>query len=368
MVENPSGPLRASHDVHALDNHVHDLIAVANDLRSHLTDSLARVGYEGLRPSFAPLFARLWAGGIALGQLADALGVSLQAASQSVALAEELGYVVREPNPADGRSKLVSMTPRGRQFVRDGAAAASQRANDYAEYIGVRPFRRLVAGLVALQRAAGAAGATALVTSITPGASIASVVVVSHRALAELHSAVVDAGHSELRETQNTMLLYVSAGGAQASQIARTLHISRQAVTSSLNELESLGYLTRGHHAADGRAVVFTLSPRGRRLVAAYERCIDRLESRYAQVLGDDYAPFAAAAHELRGRIHLERAIDDHRTPVLMGGNGGRARAKSELVTLAGELHRWLGDGDAARLGAILSSIGAPPAQSKGRR
>ena len=99
------------------ENTAHDLIAISNDLRRHINDDLAALGYVELRPSFAPLLSKLWQGGVPQGLLAEAMGVSAQAASQTVGLAEQAGYVVREPNPDDGRSKVVVLTDLGRQFV-----------------------------------------------------------------------------------------------------------------------------------------------------------------------------------------------------------------------------------------------------------
>jgi len=114
--------------VRGVDNTIHDLIAVSNDLRRHIRADLAARGHAELRPSFAPLLTRIRAGGVPQGRLAEAMGVSPQAASQTVGLAEQAGYVTREPNPDDRRSKLVVLTDAGRAFVADGGAAIAARA------------------------------------------------------------------------------------------------------------------------------------------------------------------------------------------------------------------------------------------------
>ena len=51
------------------------------------------------------------------GDIACALGVSASAVSRAVATVESLGYVVRQPDPADARASLLSLTAGGVQFL-----------------------------------------------------------------------------------------------------------------------------------------------------------------------------------------------------------------------------------------------------------
>ena len=59
-----------------------------------------------------------------LAQLADAHGVDRPYATIIVDKLEQLGFVERQPHPSDRRSKLVSLTPAGR----DAAAPPATRA------------------------------------------------------------------------------------------------------------------------------------------------------------------------------------------------------------------------------------------------
>ena len=87
---------------------MHDLVALANDLRARVDDDLRVGGYDDRRPALAPLLAgRVEQGESPRCDLARNLGVSVQAASQAVRLAEQAGYVARMRNPHDRRSKLV---------------------------------------------------------------------------------------------------------------------------------------------------------------------------------------------------------------------------------------------------------------------
>ena len=58
-------------------------------------------------------------------ELAEHLHVTKQSASELVAALESGGYVRRRPNPTDGRSRLVELTPKGRT----GLARSRERWN-----------------------------------------------------------------------------------------------------------------------------------------------------------------------------------------------------------------------------------------------
>jgi len=51
------------------------------------------------------------------GDMACALGVSPSAVSRAVATVESLGYVARQPDPADARAHVLSLTPAGVRFL-----------------------------------------------------------------------------------------------------------------------------------------------------------------------------------------------------------------------------------------------------------
>ena len=61
-----------------------------------------------------------------LGQVAAHLEVDPSVASRQVAMLEQLGYVTRRPDPADGRAQLLAVTPAG-LAARDGYLALRAR-------------------------------------------------------------------------------------------------------------------------------------------------------------------------------------------------------------------------------------------------
>ncbi|NJP99155.1 MarR family winged helix-turn-helix transcriptional regulator [Streptomyces zingiberis] len=61
-------------------------------------------------------------GELRMSELADLLGVGISVASRHVAHAAERGWVVRAPDPLDGRSQLLSLSPAGGELLREVSA------------------------------------------------------------------------------------------------------------------------------------------------------------------------------------------------------------------------------------------------------
>lgn len=343
--------------VRSADNVVHDLIAIANDLRRHIDRELAAGGYEHRRPGFAPLLSLVWRGGVPQGRLADALGVSPQAASQTVGLAVRAGFVARVPNPDDGRSKLVVLTDLGRSFVADGAAAITDRATSYSTILGARRFARFDVALRRLRTGMHLAVTDDPVASLAPTTSIMAVATLADDALRSLHAAMRSAGHGRITAGQNLVLVYIGPGGARSSELARVQRVSRQAVSAVLHDLEAQRYVRRRDDAHDGRGVVFVPTAKGRRVLADYVAGIDELEARYTSVLGPRrFEEMARAARDLARMATLEqvltRAAD--RSPV---ADRPTDRRQGDLAEMAAELLRWLGPTDTWWLAGHLRQL-----------
>jgi DNA-binding MarR family transcriptional regulator len=117
------------------------LPALLNDLTSQgfarLHERLAEEGLDDIRPGHGCVFRFVdQERGSRLTYLAERSGLTKQAVGEVVADLEELGYVCREPDPLDGRAKVIKTTPQG-----DEALATARRIFDgieeeWAERIG----------------------------------------------------------------------------------------------------------------------------------------------------------------------------------------------------------------------------------------
>lgn len=110
--------------------------SVREDLLEEVCRRLAAAGYPGLRPSHSCVFRYLDTDGSRLSELAERAGMSKQAFGEHIANVEALGYVVRVPDPEDGRAKLIVPTPRGREVVVLGRRIFVDLEREWAEAIG----------------------------------------------------------------------------------------------------------------------------------------------------------------------------------------------------------------------------------------
>lgn len=90
---------------------------------------LRDAGFGGIRAGNASVFPFVPPEGIAIGALADRVGVRQQTMAEAVAQLERAGYVQRQPNPRDARSRLVVLTDLG-EAARPVAVESGRRVEE----------------------------------------------------------------------------------------------------------------------------------------------------------------------------------------------------------------------------------------------
>lgn len=95
---------------------------VGNTLAEVSLAELRAQGHPHVRVSHGYVFQHLVERARTIGELAERLGVSQQAASKSVAELEGLGYVEREPDVEDARIHRVKLSKRGWAVIEAGRA------------------------------------------------------------------------------------------------------------------------------------------------------------------------------------------------------------------------------------------------------
>lgn len=91
---------------------------VAHAMTDELVARITAAGFPNLRASHGRLFENLDPQGTRLSDLAARAQVTHQSMSELYASLAKAGYVERRPDPADGRAKLVCLTPLGRRMLR----------------------------------------------------------------------------------------------------------------------------------------------------------------------------------------------------------------------------------------------------------
>jgi len=123
---------------------------------------IAADGLDDLRMADGVVFQHLVPGPQPIGELAARMGVSQQAASKSVADLERRGYVRREADPADGRTRRAALTARGEAAIAAGRRHRAAVEAELAERLGAE---RVEASRRALLDVLDALGGTAAVRS-----------------------------------------------------------------------------------------------------------------------------------------------------------------------------------------------------------
>jgi DNA-binding MarR family transcriptional regulator len=113
------------------------VLSAASTLVEQIHTGVANRGFGAdLRPTHGFVFVRLAPSGATVGEIAEHLGVSKQAASQ---LVEELvgkGYVSRTPHPSDARARLIVLTGLGWACTRAADEAAAEAIAEWASILG----------------------------------------------------------------------------------------------------------------------------------------------------------------------------------------------------------------------------------------
>lgn len=343
------------------DNLARHLIGIARDLQLRLMRHLVEDrGHRGLRPSFGVLVARIAQSPQPISALARELGISAQATSQLIALAEEGGYLERRPDPLDRRARRPVLTASGQRLVQDALAALHALETEQALQVGRSDHGRFLATLATLVAGIGSpawrepAPATAL---RRPSAGLLPIL--ARHVEQSLMRATAARGHRGLKLSHGQILTLVGPSGARLHRLAELHGVSRQAISAIGKDLESLGYVARSPDPDDRRGVVVCLTDRGRRLIEDSIAAQDALEQRWRERIAPaDFERFAAVARRLYDGLALERELllDAFGAKPALAHEGGHATGRAdELVRLATRLRDHLGSRDAARLAAHLT-------------
>jgi DNA-binding MarR family transcriptional regulator len=126
------------------------LLSLSSGLIAGIHAGVAARGFNDTRPAHGFAFVRLAPHGATIGQLAEHLGVTKQAASQLVDELAGKGYVTRGPHPTDARARLVVLTERGWACTRAADEAAAETIRPWLDALGPNRFHLLCRDLARL--------------------------------------------------------------------------------------------------------------------------------------------------------------------------------------------------------------------------
>ena len=126
------------------------VLRVASQLVDGISEGLVRRGFDDVRPVHGFAFARLSGAPATASELAAHLGVTKQAAAQLVDQLVARGYVRREPDPSDGRARLLVLTTKGKACTAAADAAAADVVRQWRDQLPPSQFDQLQQALRAL--------------------------------------------------------------------------------------------------------------------------------------------------------------------------------------------------------------------------
>jgi DNA-binding MarR family transcriptional regulator len=94
-------------------------------------------------------------------------------------------------------------------------------------------------------------------------------------------------GHPGVTATHEFALQAIDSGAQSASELGRSLNVSKQAAAKSIAALEDLGYLNRHSDPDDARRKTLVVTDRGHEMMTLGAEMFDDLRSRLAARVGE---------------------------------------------------------------------------------
>jgi DNA-binding MarR family transcriptional regulator len=116
-------------------------------VRDEMYAGVVAAGYDDLNAAHVGLWRYPGLDGLRPSQLADHVGITKQSVNDLLAHLEGQGYLRRIPDPADGRARVIRLTPKGRRLEETIYAEARAAQQRIAEILGPRRFAHLHSSL-----------------------------------------------------------------------------------------------------------------------------------------------------------------------------------------------------------------------------
>ncbi len=112
-------------------------------VRDQLYAGVVEAGFADLNAAHVGLWRYPGLEGVRPSQLADRVGITKQSVNDLLGHLEAHGYLLRMPDSADGRARVIRLTSKGRRLEQTIYAAAGAAQLGIAEILGPRRFAQL---------------------------------------------------------------------------------------------------------------------------------------------------------------------------------------------------------------------------------
>lgn len=132
------------------DHNLGVLISILNRVVDDAVMTALAADFGDVRRSHGTVFEMLDAGETHVAELARRAHMTRQAMGELVEDLEHLGYVARQPDPHDGRARLVVLTEKGEAAMGHGIVAVTDLEARWAAHLGEPEARAFREALVRL--------------------------------------------------------------------------------------------------------------------------------------------------------------------------------------------------------------------------
>jgi DNA-binding MarR family transcriptional regulator len=143
--------------------------------------------------------------------------------------------------------------------------------------------------------------------AISPGSDLVLLLLAGFRALADAAQAELAArGYEDVRPANGFALRAIASGAETASELGRSLTVSKQAAAKTIAVLQERGYVARAVDPDDGRRKRLQVTDRGRDMLRESEVIFDELREQWAQRIGaPNLEELEAQLAQLTGPGHM---------------------------------------------------------------
>ncbi|MFC6013049.1 MarR family winged helix-turn-helix transcriptional regulator [Nocardia lasii] len=119
------------------------LLSAAAEVSRAAQAGVEAAGFTDIRPTHGFAFVRMTPDGATVGEIAEHLEVTKQAASQLVDELVTKGYAERNPHPRDARARLITLTERGWAATRAADAALAEFTRGWSDTLGANTLAQV---------------------------------------------------------------------------------------------------------------------------------------------------------------------------------------------------------------------------------
>lgn len=127
------------------------MLISARHAERRIHEAVLAAGYDDLSPAMARVTGQVAEPGSRVTELAERIRITKQSASVLVDQLERAGYVVRVPDPADARAKLVMLAARGREVQHVARREENAIEREWTRHLGADDMRALRSALTGLR-------------------------------------------------------------------------------------------------------------------------------------------------------------------------------------------------------------------------